>query len=115
MAVRISRLARWAWVTRHGVQVVPGDECRPGAILIAAMRREPSQEGKSTTQIGSKWIDITYGRPIKRGRDAPKIVGCLSADPRAAYPETTGFSRPVRAGVSPGSRLTCLSVAPERL
>ena len=32
-------------------------------------RREPSPEGKSTTQIGGKWIDITYGRPIKRGRD----------------------------------------------
>jgi hypothetical protein len=41
------------------------------SVLASAQsgRREPSQEGKSTTQIGSKWIDITYGRPIKRGRD----------------------------------------------
>lgn len=30
--------------------------------------------------------------PVKRGRNAPKIIGRLSADLRAAYPDTTGFS-----------------------
>jgi hypothetical protein len=31
--------------------------------------RPASPSGNSSTQIGSKWIDITYGRPLKRGRD----------------------------------------------
>jgi len=31
--------------------------------------RPPSPAGSSATQIGAQWIDITYGRPIKRGRD----------------------------------------------
>jgi hypothetical protein len=31
--------------------------------------RPLSPSGNSSTQIGGKWIDITYGRPLKRGRD----------------------------------------------
>jgi len=31
--------------------------------------RPASPAGSSQTQISGKWIDITYGRPIKRGRD----------------------------------------------
>ena len=31
--------------------------------------RPSSPTGSSSTEIGSKWIDITYGRPLKRGRD----------------------------------------------
>ena len=31
--------------------------------------RPPSPTGQSSTQISGKWIDITYGRPIKRARD----------------------------------------------
>jgi hypothetical protein len=31
--------------------------------------RAQSPDGKSATQIGGKWIDISYGRPIKRTRD----------------------------------------------
>jgi len=41
------------------------------AVLAAqgASRRPASPAGTSSTQIGSNWIDITYGRPLKRGRD----------------------------------------------
>ena len=31
-------------------------------------RRPASPPGSSATQVGSKWIEITYGRPLKRGR-----------------------------------------------
>jgi hypothetical protein len=31
--------------------------------------RPASPAGDSSTVIGGKWIDITYGRPLKRGRD----------------------------------------------
>ena len=28
-----------------------------------------SPSGRASTQIGDHWIDVTYGRPILRGRD----------------------------------------------
>ena len=31
--------------------------------------RPASPAGASAAQVGGKWIDITYGRPLKRGRD----------------------------------------------
>jgi hypothetical protein len=42
-----------------------------GAVLAAqgGGRRLASPAGSSSTQIGSNWIDITYGRPLTRGRD----------------------------------------------
>jgi hypothetical protein len=42
-----------------------------GALLMAqgSGRRLQSPAGSSSTQIGSNWIDITYGRPLTRGRD----------------------------------------------
>jgi hypothetical protein len=42
-----------------------------GALVVAQGRggRPASPPGNSSTQIGGKWIDITYGRPMKRGRD----------------------------------------------
>ncbi len=41
------------------------------AVLVAQgpSGRPLSPSGNSSTQIGSKWIDITYGRPLRRGRD----------------------------------------------
>lgn len=41
------------------------------ALVVAQGRggRQLSPPGVSSTQIGDKWIDITYGRPLKRGRD----------------------------------------------
>lgn len=41
--------------------------------LLSAQQRPASPPGTAATQIGTgatgKWIEITYGRPIKRGRD----------------------------------------------
>jgi hypothetical protein len=34
----------------------------------AAQQRPASPEGTSATQIGRNWIEVTYGRPILRGR-----------------------------------------------
>lgn len=42
--------------------------------------------------IGRHIAEQEDAAPVKRGRNAPKIVGRLSADLRAAYPDTTGFS-----------------------
>src|SRR5438552_948144 len=50
---------------------------------VIAQGRQPSPDGSAATQVqgkyvgggdepiyqGGKWIEITYGRPIKRGRD----------------------------------------------
>jgi hypothetical protein len=38
------------------------------AIAQDAGKRPASPAGSSATQIGEKWIDVTYGRPILRGR-----------------------------------------------
>lgn len=42
-----------------------------GALAMAQGRggRPASPAGTSSAQIGGKWIDISYGRPMKRGRD----------------------------------------------
>lgn len=41
--------------------------------VLSAQQRPASPAGTAATQIGTgaagKWIEITYGRPIKRGRD----------------------------------------------
>lgn len=36
--------------------------------VVFAEERPASPPGSSSTQIGDKWIDVTYGRPILRGR-----------------------------------------------
>ena len=38
------------------------------AAQVDAQRRPASPEGMSATQVGDKWIEIVYGRPILRGR-----------------------------------------------
>jgi hypothetical protein len=40
------------------------------AFMTAQDRRPPSPAGWAATQIGDKWIDIQYSRPILRGRTA---------------------------------------------
>jgi len=40
-----------------------------GFAPAAAQDRPASPEGTSSTQIGDAWIDISYGRPILRGRN----------------------------------------------
>lgn len=39
-----------------------------GLAPVAAQERPASPEGAASTQIGDAWIDITYSRPILRGR-----------------------------------------------
>jgi hypothetical protein len=39
-----------------------------GTVSLQAQSRESSPEGVSSTEVGGQWIDITYGRPILRGR-----------------------------------------------
>jgi hypothetical protein len=40
------------------------------SVVVSAQdaKRPASPAGSSATQIGEKWIDVTYGRPILRGR-----------------------------------------------
>lgn len=40
-----------------------------GFAPVAAQERPSSPEGAASTQIGDAWIDITYSRPILRGRN----------------------------------------------
>lgn len=39
-----------------------------GALMTAQEKRPASPRGTAETQIGQHWLDISYGRPIKRGR-----------------------------------------------
>jgi hypothetical protein len=42
--------------------------CALGSLAYAQEDRPASPEGTAATQIGGRWIDISYGRPILRGR-----------------------------------------------
>jgi DUF2911 family protein len=72
-----------------------------GTLLMAqgSNSRPASPAGSSSTQIAGKWIDITYGRPLKRGRD---VFGS-----GASYGEITrAEGAPVwRAGANVSTRL----------
>jgi hypothetical protein len=71
------------------------------AVLVAQgpSGRPASPSGNSSTQIGSKWIDITYSRPLKRGRD---VFG--SGATYGAITHTDGASV-WRAGANVSTRL----------
>ena len=83
-----------------------------GGVLLAQGFRSPSPTGTAATQVGGKyvpggeapqyqggkWIEITYGRPIKRGRD---LWGS-----GANYGRTLNDGAPVwRAGANVSTRL----------
>ncbi|MDQ3212481.1 MAG: DUF2911 domain-containing protein, partial [Acidobacteriota bacterium] len=71
------------------------------ATLVTAQEARPaSPRGSSATQLGDKgpWIEITFGRPIKRGRD---LWGS-----GATYGQTLTARAPVwRAGADVSTRL----------
>ena len=79
-----------------------------GAVCVAQSRRVASPPGASATElggryterqgyVGGKWIEIEYGRPIKRGRD---LFG------PADYAEALNDGAPVwRAGANVSTRL----------
>jgi hypothetical protein len=67
-------------VTRTGMAAVVFGVAALGAVVAAQARRVASPPGVSATElggryndrqayVGGKWIEIRYGRPIKRGRD----------------------------------------------
>jgi DUF2911 family protein len=81
--------------------------------LLAQGNRPPSPAGTAATQVqgkydtsgpepvykGGKWLEITYGRPIKRGRD---LFGGTGAD----YGKTVNPDAPVwRAGANNSTQL----------
>jgi hypothetical protein len=79
-----------------------------GDVSVAQGRRDASPPGRSATElggryrerqgyVGGKWIEIQYGRPIKRGRD---LFG------PADYAEALNDGAPVwRAGANVSTRL----------
>jgi hypothetical protein len=71
-----------------------------GAVIVAAQEDRPkSPRGSAETQIGPNWIEISYGRPIKRGRS--DIFG-TGAD----YGKKLDAGAPVwRAGANVSTRL----------
>lgn len=42
--------------------------CLAAGVAVAQGERVASPPGMASTQIGDKWIDVTYSRPILRGR-----------------------------------------------
>ena len=62
-------------------------------------RRPASPSGTSSAVIGGKWIDLTYGRPLKRGRDV------FPAGPDYAKITHTDGASVWRAGANVTTRL----------
>jgi hypothetical protein len=97
----------------HGVMGMMGAVLclAASSVLVLAQDRQPSPTGTAATEIGGKyntapepvysggkWIEITYGRPIKRGRD---LWGS-----GAEYGELVKAGAPVwRAGANVSTRL----------
>ena len=70
-----------------------------GGIAVAQDERPASPPGTSSTQIGDKWIDVTYSRPILRGRQG--IFGS-----GADYGKTVLAGAPLwRAGANTTTRI----------
>ena len=70
-----------------------------GAVVTADDHRPKSPTGAAATQIGDAWIDVTYSRPILRGRE--EIFGSGET-----YGDTVTGRAPVwRAGANYTTRL----------
>jgi len=68
-------------------------------VLAQDGKRPASPEGTAATQIGEKWIDVTYGRPLLRGRK-----GIFGAG--AEYGKTLNANGPLwRAGANATTRI----------
>src|SRR5687767_13220582 len=71
-----------------------------GTVSLHAQGREASPDGVASTHVGGRWIDITYGRPILRGR-----TGIFGSG--ADYGTKVYDGAPVwRAGANVSTRLT---------
>jgi len=84
-----------------------------GPLVLAQSRRPPSPAGASAAEIGGKmtptsggepvytrgkWIEVTYGRPIKRGRD---VFGSGASYGKVANPDAPVW----RAGANVSTQL----------
>ena len=68
------------------------------ALVVAQEKRPASPRGSAETQIGSNWLDISYGRPIKRGRAvfaAPDKLNAGAPVWRAGADVSTRLKTPV--------------------
>ena len=67
-------------------------KARVDAARVLALRAANAELMRVYWHIGRHIAEQEDAAPVKRGPNAPKVVGRLSADLRAAYPDTTGFS-----------------------
>ena len=105
---------RFYWRNANDTEIDCHESCRSGhaAALLLAQGRSPSPSGTAATQVGGKyvaggeapqyqngkWIEITYGRPIKRGRDSMGLRRGLRAHAQRRAPVW-------RAGANVSTRL----------
>jgi hypothetical protein len=81
-----------------GAQAQPAKPASPAGTAATQVGGKYVQGARGTSYQGGKWIEVTYGRPIKRGRD---LFG-LGAD----YGKTVNDGAPVwRAGANQTTRL----------
>ena len=73
-------------------EVLADIKTRVDAARVRALRAANAELMGVYWHIGRHIAEQEDAAPVKRGRSAPKIIARLSADLRAAYPDTTGFS-----------------------
>jgi predicted nuclease of restriction endonuclease-like (RecB) superfamily len=73
-------------------EVLADIKTRVDAARVRALRAANAELMGVYWHIGRHIAEQEDAALVKRGRNAPKIVGRLSADLRAAYPDTAGFS-----------------------
>jgi len=73
-------------------EVLADIKARVDAARVRALRAANAELMGVYWHIGRHIAEQEDAAPVKRGRSAPKIIARLSADLRAAYPDTTGFS-----------------------
>jgi hypothetical protein len=73
-------------------EVLADIKTRLDAARVRALRAANAELMGVYWHIGRHIAEQEDAAPVKRGRSAPKIIARLSADLRAAYPDTTGFS-----------------------
>ena len=73
-----------------------------GAVGTAQDNRPRSPRGSAETQMGSNWLEISYGRPIKRGRAvfaAPDKLNAGAPVWRAGADVSTRLKTPVALNI----------------
>jgi predicted nuclease of restriction endonuclease-like (RecB) superfamily len=73
-------------------EVLADIKTRIDAARVQALRAANAELMRVYWHVGRHIAEQEDAAPVKRGRNAPKIVQRLSADLRAAYPDASGFS-----------------------